>query len=322
MGEWDRKFKEASSSRRWKNHFRGATSPISASEAASTFGADNPSPAAVQHALNLAGASPQLTEDGQIGPMSLAAIRAFQSAHGLSVDGVPGPMTLGALGFQGATGIAGGAPSSGPTSSAPTSQIVLADKSTPLTPAQAAKAFSAAYQKVVGKVPAPEVLNLLLSQSAFETGNWGRGIHNYNFGNAKATSHDKYVQYFRCSEVINGVETFFDPPSPVCKFAAFPDAESGAVAYINLLKGRSNWWNGLHTGNVAGFVQGLTSPPAYFTADPNIYGAGLNRLFMQYADLATQWAVPIGLGIGVLAAILGGVGTLGILAYEKGWIKL
>lgn len=314
MGEWDRKFQDASSSRRWKNRFRGATSPTS------DFGSDNPSAVQVQHALNLAGASPPLTEDGDIGPLSLQAIKDFQSAHGLTVDGVAGPMTLGALGFSGASGIGGTAPRAPAASSGPVTQIVLADKSTPLTAAQAAKAFSQAYQKVVGKVPAPEVLNLLISQSAFETGNWGKGIHNYNFGNAKASSHDKYVQYFRCSEVVNGVETFYDPPSNVCKFAAFPDAESGAVAYINLLKGRSNWWNGLHTGTVAGFVQGLTTQPAYFTADPNIYGAGLNRLFTQYATLATQWAVPIGIGVGMIAAFVGGVGILGVLAYEKGWI--
>lgn len=315
MGEWDKKFQRSSSPRRWKDKFRGAASPIS------DFGVDNPSAAQVQHALNAAGANPPLAEDGSFGPLSTGAVRAFQSAHGLSVDGVVGPQTLTALGFPGATAI-GGIPAAppGPAAATPVSQIVLADKSTPLTADQAAKAFSQAYQKVVGKVPAPEVLNLLIAQSAFETGNWGKGIHNYNFGNAKATSHDKYVQYFRCSEVINGVETFFDPPSPVCKFAAFPTAEEGAEAYIKLLQGRSNWWNGLHTGTVAGFVQGLTTQPAYFTADPSIYAAGMSRLFSQYSAIATQWAVPIGLGIGMIAAIVGGVGALGILAYEKGWL--
>ncbi|NVB40518.1 peptidoglycan-binding protein [Pseudenhygromyxa sp. WMMC2535] len=35
--------------------------------------------------------------DGKLGPMSKAAVRAFQEAEGLSVDGVPGPNTLAKL---------------------------------------------------------------------------------------------------------------------------------------------------------------------------------------------------------------------------------
>jgi peptidoglycan hydrolase-like protein with peptidoglycan-binding domain len=51
----------------------------------------------VQHALNLLGASPALTEDGKIGPASTAAVKAFQISHGLAADGVPGPKTMTAL---------------------------------------------------------------------------------------------------------------------------------------------------------------------------------------------------------------------------------
>lgn len=51
----------------------------------------------VQHALNLLGASPALTEDGKIGPKSIAAIKAFQITHGLVSDGVAGPKTKAAL---------------------------------------------------------------------------------------------------------------------------------------------------------------------------------------------------------------------------------
>ena len=51
----------------------------------------------VQHALNLLGASPALTEDGVVGPMSTAAIKAFQISHGLTSDGVAGPKTKTAL---------------------------------------------------------------------------------------------------------------------------------------------------------------------------------------------------------------------------------
>jgi len=51
----------------------------------------------VQHALNLLGATPPLTEDGSLGPKSTAAIKAFQTTHGLASDGIAGPKTKAAL---------------------------------------------------------------------------------------------------------------------------------------------------------------------------------------------------------------------------------
>lgn len=53
----------------------------------------------VQHALNLLGAKPPLQEDGKPGPKTIAAIKSFQLAHGLAVDGVAGPKTKAALGI-------------------------------------------------------------------------------------------------------------------------------------------------------------------------------------------------------------------------------
>jgi cell wall-associated NlpC family hydrolase len=41
--------------------------------------------------------------DGVIGPQTRAAIKAFQSSHGLSADGEPGAQTLSALGVSGTT---------------------------------------------------------------------------------------------------------------------------------------------------------------------------------------------------------------------------
>jgi peptidoglycan hydrolase-like protein with peptidoglycan-binding domain len=52
---------------------------------------------ALQAALNRAGASPLLKVDGIIGPLTRAALRAFQGAHGLPVTGEPEEATWAAL---------------------------------------------------------------------------------------------------------------------------------------------------------------------------------------------------------------------------------
>ncbi len=51
----------------------------------------------IQRALNTLGASPPLAMDGKLGPKSVAAIKSFQTAHGLTPDGIAGPKTKTAL---------------------------------------------------------------------------------------------------------------------------------------------------------------------------------------------------------------------------------
>lgn len=51
----------------------------------------------VQARLNALGTVPQLVVDGDRGPMTAAAIEAFQAARGLTVDGIVGPNTIAAL---------------------------------------------------------------------------------------------------------------------------------------------------------------------------------------------------------------------------------
>lgn len=52
---------------------------------------------AIQQLLNLAGASPKLSEDGVLGKGSDTGIRQFQTKAGLTVDGSVGPNTMKAL---------------------------------------------------------------------------------------------------------------------------------------------------------------------------------------------------------------------------------
>jgi len=55
-----------------------------------SFGSTGPAVAAMQRALHI-------TADGDFGPITLSAVKAFQRSHGLIVDGQAGEHTLGAL---------------------------------------------------------------------------------------------------------------------------------------------------------------------------------------------------------------------------------
>ena len=80
-----------------------AASTVPASYAPSSSRAPVPvvTPKQIQAALNQLGYhganGAALVVDGSIGPNSQAAVRAFQSDHGLKVDGIPGPVTKTAL---------------------------------------------------------------------------------------------------------------------------------------------------------------------------------------------------------------------------------
>lgn len=52
----------------------------------------------LQNSLNTAGAIPHLAPDGDFGPATEHAVKVFQSTHGLTPDGVVGPLTWRALG--------------------------------------------------------------------------------------------------------------------------------------------------------------------------------------------------------------------------------
>jgi len=68
-------------------------------------GMEGPSIAQVQERLNELGANPLLATDGSFGPMTEAAVIAFQRANGLTPDGVIGPNTWNALFSRGSSPI-------------------------------------------------------------------------------------------------------------------------------------------------------------------------------------------------------------------------
>ncbi|MFZ5894671.1 MAG: hypothetical protein ACOY0T_26650 [Myxococcota bacterium] len=164
--------------------------------------------------------------------------------------------------------------------------MIVPNRLTALDASEAGRVLFAAYAVLTGKQPTDAVGALLLAQSALETGNWQK-IHNYNFGNIKARADYPQVVQFRCSEVLNGVEQFFDPPDPHCNFRAYSNATDGAVDYLKVLHSQPQWWQGLHTGDPSAYVDALATPPKYFTANPATYKRTLTALFNQFRPLAT-----------------------------------
>ena len=190
-------------------------------------------------------------------------------------------------------------------------QTELPNKFTKVTPDAAAKALAIGFQKVTGKKPSAAILALLLGQWALETGN-GSAIHNFNFGNTKRSSGDTYYQFFRCSEVLNGKEVFFDPPSPECAFSAYKTPEAGAEAYVRILKKRPHWWNGLLSGNVATFNAGLSTKPVYYTANPTTYLKTLTNRVAAYTPQAKEYGSS---SLAAFGTALLGIGMGGVVLY-------
>lgn len=193
----------------------------------------------------------------------------------------------------------------------------IPDKLTPLTAEQAAGALSTAYKRVTGAFPTQRILGLLVAQTAQETGRWQR-LHNYGFGNLKASSSDPYYQGFRCWEVVNGQTVWYEADNPMCRFAAYLTAEDGAERYIRLLQKRPHWWNGLQTGTVDGFIDGLTTVPKFFTGDAGVYARNMTQFLSEYGAVVAEYAgqavtfagqhkyAAIGTAVGVFSLTFGG----------------
>jgi hypothetical protein len=77
--------------------------PVAPADAGTTthptvrYGSQGPAVEELQQKLNADGADPALEADGIFGPKTRAAVVAFQTKHGLSPDGIVGPLTWGKL---------------------------------------------------------------------------------------------------------------------------------------------------------------------------------------------------------------------------------
>lgn len=165
---------------------------------------------------------------------------------------------------------------------------------TKLDPGVAIMAIGYGHKRVFGAIPERPLWRVVSAWSAFETDMW-RAMHDNNFVNLRG-SWRGHATSFKASEIIDGVEVFM-PPSSENLFRAYPtpvDGAEDAIRFIGTASAppRPNRyqaaWEAARSGDIPGFVDGLRNPhipgigkvPGFFTANPRVYLAGVER----YAD--------------------------------------
>lgn len=171
----------------------------------------------------------------------------------------------------------------------------LPDQTTKLSESDAVRALKEAFKNVYKSYPSNNTLAILYAQTALETGRFKTGFHCYNWGNIKSRPDDGFFwTMFRCSEVIKGINTFFDPPNDQCKFKAYRTAIEGAEDYISFLSKRIRYakaWAQLLAGNPEQYSHEL-HVAGYYTADEGLYTKGVisltNEFHKKYDNLSGE----------------------------------
>lgn len=142
-------------------------------------------------------------------------------------------------------------------------------KKTPLSSQTVREAF-ASFVALESSPASCNAVPILMSQSAFETGNWAELIC-YNFGNFKRLHGQDWCE-FETTEIVKGQRV-----KMLAAFVAYPDAESGARGFLSDLKSMfPGAWAAAMRGDVVAFVHEL-KVRGYFTADEKEYLAGVSR---------------------------------------------
>jgi flagellum-specific peptidoglycan hydrolase FlgJ len=162
---------------------------------------------------------------------------------------------------------------------------IIKAKKTPLQKHQVIQLFREALNDFMPEKTQPtnEMLAILLAQVHLETGGY-KSMWNYNFGNAKVPkNYDGYVQMFRCSEIINGKEEWFDPPHIQTHFKAFLSAQDGLLDHLRLLANNRyfNAWISAVEGRREDFINELHKN-GYFTASLKLYQSVHKKLYEMY----------------------------------------
>jgi Transglutaminase-like superfamily len=149
----------------------------------------------------------------------------------------------------------------------------VARTATPVTAQTLANALAAVWSSIVGSAPG-QAIQMLVAQSAFETGAW-KYVWNYNLGNVRYTGGTPYFM-------------MKDPGDDVVptKWRAYDSLASGAKAWLSFMA--NNYGTALayaQQGDVSNFVAALKAK-GYFTADQTQYTNGVQAYYSRYAGLS------------------------------------
>ena len=149
---------------------------------------------------------------------------------------------------------------------------------TPVTSQSLADALAAAWPSSVGGNPG-SAIQVLVAQSAFETGAW-KAVWNNNLGNVKYSGGTDYFQ-MTASEG-SGASTTMVASS----WRSYPTLATGAAAWLTFMA--NNYASALayaEQGDVTDFVSALKST-GYFTGDLGQYTAGVQAYYSQYSGIS------------------------------------
>ena len=184
-----------------------------------------------------------------------AAVTAFQRAHRLHVDGAVGPETLGALGIV------------------PLNENEVPQVSTPMTPTDIAHVLASVDSSL-----STNSLALILAQFDLETGGFGGGLHNYNYGNYTHITGDGQNYY-----IGDDKDGHHHPVKH--KFVAFTDPQESAQFWITRMKvNRPQAWTKIVEADPQGYVRALKAS-GYFQSTEAEYLAGVLPRYNKYRTL-------------------------------------
>ncbi len=161
------------------------------------------------------------------------------------------------------------------SSAPPTSFRALAGSLTPIDEAQASRYLAEAYRSVTGRAPSAASLDLLWAQWALETAR-GQAMYGNNFAGIKAGQHGPGAVFSTTEGHGAGQRRIRD------RFRTYGTPEEGARDYVALLARRyPSAFEALRQGDLDAFSAGLHRG-RYFTAHPDTYRSGLERLRLEH----------------------------------------
>lgn len=182
----------------------------------------------------------------------------------------------------------------------------LAARKTPIAASDLKLALTQAWCTKFGSEPPTNAVELLMSQSALETGAWAKCIA-FNIGNVKSAGTSGDFCFFTTHEVVSpeqadrlvaastptapaykvsDTDVVLEPRHPGCRFRAFSTLDEGAAWYLDFLTTHyAAAWDAVVAGDPFAFVHSLKQH-GYFTADEGQYLSGVCRFFDEYASPA------------------------------------